>query len=690
MNYLDTYYRALLDYRKNTTVDHDCSNQRATVAKTNAKADEITIVRKICTIETDWIDAISEGLVHVEKAIKEERQFIRSNGEVIDIEKVKNVSKDSVEHLSKHSNLITRYEEGEDIIPDRLYTVERLSDYAVYENRFLYMMLCYLRDFISIRYNKILDLEHTYNGSMSMTKNIAMPKRNIDIEIKLKEEKRDDAVLKKRSELSDIIVRIRDNLELVHAYLNTPLMQEVGKVPMLKPPVTKTNVLRMNHNFRGALALYEYISAYDRDGYSVSEETQKITPFKIDTADEFSEVVLLASFLTYEHGLGIKDELKAAYDIEEERRKRERLEKELEKLKALRRRIAEEGVSPEEYMVMLEKRNRILEKDSEALKLAREEIEQLKTEVASLTGEKRMLSSELYRVNTKLAETIEAHKEELIAIDAQHRADIASVREEGEEKLLIAREEAREALEKARAEFDERVEVHREEFEQRLQVEKDAFEAEKATFDDKIRANEDECKAKIEAMANTVNEENAKMVAYTKEKDEYVAKVQKENAEITEHRRYIEARLIGLRAQNGLVTPYDDYSTEEAFMELEAQMKAFKGFFKNQWGSAKKQLRKNVFADFFASLRAEKTQKTADKQNKKIEAEAKKASDAQAKEQAKQAELQSKEHERELKELRKNETPEQKSQRKMLKKFGLSTEDQDELLGLGEDKTDNS
>ena len=109
MNYLDVYYRALIDYRKNTAADRECTNQRGAVAKANSKTDEIKVIRKICKIETDWIDAISEGLVHVEKAIKEERQFIRSNGEVIDIEKVKNVSKDSVEHLARHSNLITRY-----------------------------------------------------------------------------------------------------------------------------------------------------------------------------------------------------------------------------------------------------------------------------------------------------------------------------------------------------------------------------------------------------------------------------------------------------------------------------------------------------------------------------------------------------------------------------------------------------
>ena len=161
MSYLDTYYRALIDYSKNTLQDKDCGSQRIATTKANAKNDNVIVTRKICHVNTDWIEHIEQGLEHVDKAIREERQFIRSNGEVVDIEKVKSVSKDSVKHLAQHSNLITRHTEGEDIIPDRLYIVERLNDYAVYENRFLYMMLCYLRDFITVRYNKILELEHT-------------------------------------------------------------------------------------------------------------------------------------------------------------------------------------------------------------------------------------------------------------------------------------------------------------------------------------------------------------------------------------------------------------------------------------------------------------------------------------------------------------------------------------------------
>ena len=141
MNQSDAYYRGLLAYKKLTAEQRDCL--RDSRAFTEAEGEErVTVTRAVCIVDEAWIKAIEAGLIHIEKAIKEERQFIYSNGEVIPIEKVKHVSKDSVEHLARHSSLITRIPEGPDLIPDQLYTVERLSDYAVYENRFLYMLLC--------------------------------------------------------------------------------------------------------------------------------------------------------------------------------------------------------------------------------------------------------------------------------------------------------------------------------------------------------------------------------------------------------------------------------------------------------------------------------------------------------------------------------------------------------------------
>ena len=49
-------------------------------------------------------------------------------------------------------------------------------------------------------------------------------------------------------------------LKAVLALLSTPLMEIAGKAPRLKPPITKTNVLKRDNNFKGAMALYEYVS----------------------------------------------------------------------------------------------------------------------------------------------------------------------------------------------------------------------------------------------------------------------------------------------------------------------------------------------------------------------------------------------------------------------------------------------
>lgn len=576
MNYLDIYYRALIDYRKNTADFRDCINQRLSAAKANAKDDNITITRKICSVDRDWVEAIEKGLVHVEKAIREERQFIRSNGEIIDIEKVKNVSKDSVEHLARHSNLISRYEEGEDVVPDRLYTVERLSDFAVYENRFLYMLLCYLRDFITVRYNKILELEHTYNGSMSMNKTIVMTKRSLAFEIKMQEERKDDLYLKKQSESRDIIVRIGNQLKLVLAFLATPLMQEVAKAPMLKPPITKTNVLRMNHDFRGALALYEFISAYDKPGYTAEESVSVQSPLRLDVADEMAEIVMMTSFLTYEHGLNLKGELQIEYDKEEERRKEEEKKKLLDQLRALRHRIRESGENPEEYMLMLEKTNKMLLEDRERLFTAKQEIDSLKEEIAGLERDKKTLSGEITRLGDDIEELKKNHSAQLDSINKTNEDERTRMVNVYDEK--IAQMDAQATKKDAQ---------HKNEIDELTQKGVRDVEEAKEAFKGRISDLEATCQGKD--------------AAYKELEGEFDA--------LTEKYRLATARLTALRHEKGLKHDIDDFSGEEAFKELEEELSVFVEFFKKQWGITKKTIRKKAFKELKAIIKEDKLKK---------------------------------------------------------------------------------
>ena len=193
MEQADALYRAFLEYRKITKGNVSCARTRDAIRNASPEKDRLEAVSTRCIIEEDWVNKIYEGLAYIEKAIAEERQFIRQQGEVVPIEKARRVSKGSVEHLARHSELMTHEPEEEGkLIPDKIFVVERLSDYAVYENRFLYMLLCYLRDFIEIRYSKIIELGNTYRAEFDTDKEITVGKRTITYKATFREQSKED------------------------------------------------------------------------------------------------------------------------------------------------------------------------------------------------------------------------------------------------------------------------------------------------------------------------------------------------------------------------------------------------------------------------------------------------------------------------------------------------------------------
>ena len=550
MNQLDVYYRALLKYCELTSTNSDCVRLSSAFANSNIDTDNITVTRAYCTVDEDWITAIEEGLIHIEKAIKQERQFIYSNGEVIPIEKVKHVSRDSVRHLAKHSELITEYDEGEDIVPDKLYTVERLNDYTVYENRFLYMLLCYLRDFVTLRYNNILDETNKYKGKLTMKKEIVISKRKINYSVELTEECKDDRYLTEHNAAKQTIDRIDLILKTVLAFLSTPLMESASKVAMLKPPITKTNVLKMDNSFKGAVALYDFIISYDKPGYTITKETKEMSPFREDLSREIAEAGIMLSFLTYEYGLGIKSDLKDRYEREEALRKTEALRQKTEQLEALGRRIKQSGEDPEEYMLELEKHIRALKNENLVIDSIRVEIENCRTKEQTLKLEIKDLTN-----------SIDTLKEEKLLAEQQHIAEIDALNQAHDTNIK---------------------EIN------------SLHESETAQLKSKYNLD-------IAALKNHISEKDIKHKEELSEKsrellevNEKLAELERRYEELKEHDRLSEAMLKGLRAERNLMTDNDVYTDKESFDELEREYDAFTRFFKSQWKKSKKNIRKEM------------------------------------------------------------------------------------------------
>lgn len=603
MSLLDIYYRAFKGYRKQTADNTGCEKDRRELAEANVEEDRLQSTKYLCKIEEDWIKAIEEGLVFVEKAVAEERQFIRTNGEVVPIEKVRKISKDSVEHLAKHSDMITHVPEEEDdlLVPDKLYMVEKLSDYAVYENRFLYMMLCYIKAFIEYRLEKIENLRRKYVGDMSISKEIVTKKRTLRIKTAVYEERTDNPFPIPDENTAKLVQRIKDCQSIINALLNTDLMLQVAKSPMIKPPIVKTNVLKMNNNFKHALALYDYIASYKGQGYDYEEVVFNFAPFSEKVADEIAEAANLTSFIAYKTGNDIESILEMEYEAEERRLKDEEEKKLLQRLKRLKKRALESNKTMEEYMLLLEERNRQLEKDGEELVALRQEVTALNEKIDGINREKE----ELNRQVELLEETLEEKEREIAELNQKYIEDMAALKDEHIREIAELNGAHDGEIEELKAGFADELAKTIDEHETRvaeltdqidglnaeLQQTVAGFEEKNAELDRQLRELDadkqrvvDECQTKI-----TAAEEGFKKDVEKLEKTQRIElkKLRDENA-------LIRGELDGIRAQQGKLTPSADYTSRDRFIELEEEYMAYHRFFKTQWEFTKKEIRKTI------------------------------------------------------------------------------------------------
>lgn len=443
-NILDLYHRAFKSFKSELAGGDQENKLRREICRTALSVEHLRAVRFTCDIKTDWIDEIEKGLPFIEKAILENRQFILQQGETLLIEKAKRVSRASVEHLSKHSEMITREPApGADLVPDKIYVVENDSNFAVYENRFLYMLLCELVEFIDIRCAKILAFWDKYTAELTLKKDVEIGKRKLGFSLEMNEESQSE-----QSEMDpksrEIMERLADLGRQAAYLLQTPLMKDVSHAPRLKPPVTRTNVLKMDQNFKSAVALYDYLCAYEGDGFEITEHREEIDSFSDRVQEDFAELVATASYLTYRYGSRQQDVLDRRYEEENERRRDEEDRKYRELLASIRQKWQDGQMTAEEYVSALEKRNESLEADRNKLRATQNELHQCNETLRKTIKERDALEKAI----AKLENDIVALKQALIDQEAGFRIELREQKDQFDLRLAELQSQYDELMER--------------------------------------------------------------------------------------------------------------------------------------------------------------------------------------------------------------------------------------------------
>ncbi len=223
-------------------------------------------------IDLRWVEAIESCIIPLDTIIRNPRKFIVQEEEVVNIERARKITAESVRHLAQHTNLIAKVEDDGSVMPHHILNVFREESFEIYENRFIYTLIKQLEMFLHFRYEALAGLAEDENMS-SLKMESSFKKGNELITYKMEiathytNSSDDDSSGKKEKTVMERIIRLRT---LVDDLVHSSFMREMRKCTPVRPPIMRTNVILKDPNFRQCLALWQFIQSYDDVGYEIT------------------------------------------------------------------------------------------------------------------------------------------------------------------------------------------------------------------------------------------------------------------------------------------------------------------------------------------------------------------------------------------------------------------------------------
>lgn len=441
-------------------------------------------------IDMDWVIAIEETLPYIQKAIDEQRRFIKQAENVVRIKKAK-----------------------------KILTVEREEGFAIYENRVLLTLIHKALMFVDDKYSKMKDVPNDSYNNITMNRHLELNQQKLDFSVNYVNENHES--LAENLDVEDIeslsdFDRIRRIRQGLNECLATPLMKEIAKEPQVKPPLTQTNLLKENPNFKKAVELWSFLDTYKKQGFELvgEEYNGKMT-------DENKEDVYLA--MEFQHFM---------MSITTNPALRKMLQEKYEEENALAK---EEADRPEKVKEM------VLEAQTEAVH--KEEIEKLTAEITEL---KQKIAEQKQKIEEQ-ANIIKTQEGKIAALENEsesHAKQVEQMNADFAEKTRIAEENFANRLSAKQKEFDDAQTAHNE-YVTKLNTDNANKIAELNTNHSNEVA---QLKSDYENRIDTINKENATATANLK--SDYEGQLTSMKADYTSQIKNYEKQIADINAEN--------------------------------------------------------------------------------------------------------------------------------------------
>lgn len=232
-------------------------------------------------IDETWVNIIEDTLPALDVIMRNPSKFIEEKEEVLPIELSKNISVRSLQHLSQHTNYISKIE-GDKITPTKILNVYREETLQTYENKFINTLINRLFIFVNRRYQiakKAGQDEKTTSLEFNDSFDHGQVKVNMNFKMEISEgaEYSEDKATRNYTYTTDLWRRVEKLHKVVTTYAESDFVINMGQ-SYIRPPVMRTNAILKNKNLRQCLTLWQFIETYENAGYSmlVQENLEKI------------------------------------------------------------------------------------------------------------------------------------------------------------------------------------------------------------------------------------------------------------------------------------------------------------------------------------------------------------------------------------------------------------------------------
>ena len=243
--------------------------------------------------DESWIDTLEDCIVALDTIVRNPRKFIVVEEDIVDISLARSISVESVKHLAQHTNFISSVTKDGMVIPSKILNTSKEESYEIYENRFIYTLLLKTKDFIGRRYNLIKQSSANSDQIVvNVTSDFGLDKdSNITYTMSTTANMPVESVVG-TEENHSLLERVERINSIVGSFLASPFAKEMVSCALVRPPITRTNVILKDPNFKKALVLWQFIESYNKVGFEVETvtETRDLAP---SVAEKYRDLIYL-------------------------------------------------------------------------------------------------------------------------------------------------------------------------------------------------------------------------------------------------------------------------------------------------------------------------------------------------------------------------------------------------------------